>query len=137
MEGLLPVANTKQRGLISARDYLLGVPLTAFTSKSSVYRIVKNIAGSPVGWAQVLIAIYGCRNGQLVSEFLSLAVDTNNAKAFTSYNYAIYKDSMKNIYVEVNAYSTISVNFLGAENAGYNYEITEVPIDTSTLTKIL
>lgn len=44
---------------------------------------------------------------------------------------------MKNIYVEVNAYSTISVNFLSTESAGFNYELTEVPIDTSSLTVVL
>lgn len=137
MEGLLPTANIKQRGLISANDYLLGVPLNRYTDKKTVYRIVKNINDSTSSWAQGLIVIHGCKNGQPVSEVLSLAVDTSRAEVFTSGNYPIYKDSMKNVYVEVNAYSTISVNFLSAISLAYDFELTEASVDVSTLTKIL
>ena len=137
MEELLPTANIKQRGLISANDYLLGVPLNRYTTKKTVYRIVKRTNDSTSSWTQGLIVIHGCKNGTPVSEVLSLAVDTSRAEVFTSNNYPIYKDSMKNVYVEVNAYSTISVNFLSSINSAYDFELTEASVDVSTLTRIL
>lgn len=126
-----------QKGLLTAENFRLGIPLKKYTdSKSVVFQILKNNVG---GWIQTLFIISGVRNAQPVYEVLSVSAATHNAEKLTKNMYSIYIDDLKNIYVEVPAYSSIFVNFFGSYYNDKRNECVLIPsdVDISTLTKIL
>lgn len=134
MEELLPIASRNKNGLLSSKDYSKAVPSVADSaSKTTVYKIVGNTTGSLPRSAML---IYGSKNAVPVFIVVAMNSSTIRAEKLTQSTYSLYKDGL-DIYVEVSAYSTISVLFQSPSSSNTTYQLIESEVDVSTLTKIL